>query len=142
MKHLGQDTVLLPSPLLSLVTMVPATTFAMTNNNSVSAQATEMTCVSLLKILHCMLSRNRSGFQSTTAIREKKSWGPRHSKGLINTDCLSNSNIRGQRAFHLKSNDAAARSDAKRKDFPFADNLCCEQTLPLPAFQLISKQLQ
>lgn len=50
MKHLGQDIIQQPSPLLSLVTMVPATTSATTNNTAVSAEATEMTCLSLMKI--------------------------------------------------------------------------------------------
>lgn len=56
MKHLGWDIILLASSLLSHVPAVPATTSATTNNTPVTAEAIEMTCLSLMKILDCMLS--------------------------------------------------------------------------------------
>lgn len=46
-------------------------------------------------------------FRSKTAMYEKESGIHWHSKKLINTDCLSNSNIRAKSAFHPKSNDVA-----------------------------------
>lgn len=81
-----------------------------TNNTFVSVEAKETTCLSLMRILDCMLSwiRNRkSNFRSMTAVSEKDFRRHWHSKKLINTDCLSNSNIWAGRAFHLKSNVAA-----------------------------------
>lgn len=100
----------------------------------------------LMKILDCTTSRVKDWNRETPRAKQqwlgkknkKKTGRHRHSKKLINTNCLSNTNIRAQRAFHLKSNDAAAWSDAKLRDFPFSDNLFCEETHSLSAFQLMS----
>lgn len=44
MKHLGQDIIQHHSPLLSLVTTLPAATSATSNNTAVSAEETVVTC--------------------------------------------------------------------------------------------------
>lgn len=45
MRHLGWDIILLPSSLLSHSTMAPPNLSATANNTSVSAEATETTCL-------------------------------------------------------------------------------------------------
>lgn len=77
-RHLGWDIILLPSSPLSNSTTVPPTSSATTNNTSVSAEATEMTCLSLMKILHCTLNRVRDRKRVTSGARQqwvKKSRG-------------------------------------------------------------------
>lgn len=63
MEHLGWDIILLSSSLLSHVTMVPPTTSATTNNISVSIEATKMTRLSLMHILHYMLIDREQNLQ-------------------------------------------------------------------------------
>lgn len=77
-EHLGWDNILLPSSLLSHVTMVPPTTSATTNNTSVSTEATEVTRLSFMHILQFILNIIRDRKRATSGTRQqwmKKSRG-------------------------------------------------------------------
>lgn len=72
MKHLGQDIIRHHSPLLSLVTTLPAATSATSNNTAVGAEETGATC-------HASARRggaerwSASAFKSKTVEIEQKS---------------------------------------------------------------------
>lgn len=127
-KHLGQDIIQEPSPFaLHLLQWFQ--------------QLLLLQPVILLSVL-----RQQKWERVTIRARQhwvrKKSDRHWHSKTLINTNCLSNNNISVVRAFYVKSNDAASAEVMHNGGvFLFASNLYSEQTVPLPDFQLISKQL-
>lgn len=79
---------------------------------------------SFMEIVDCMLSgvRDRqrviSRVKQWSECKKKQDCGGfPHSKELIYTECLSNSNIQAQRAFHLKSNGVTAWNDENWGNF-------------------------